>query len=78
MSGLSPEAREMLDVIRRIGSDAEGGRPIVRRVQIDVVLKRAPGNAATRRALDELDAIGDLENVTRSGSGREPISFTLA
>ncbi|HSI80266.1 MAG TPA: hypothetical protein VK919_06395 [Solirubrobacterales bacterium] len=78
MSGLSPEAREMLDLIRRIGSDADGGRPVVRRGQIDVALERTPGNAATRSALKELDAIGDLENVTRSGSGREPISFTLA
>lgn len=78
MSGLSQEARDLLAVIRRIDSDSEGLHPRINRDEIDDVLGRAPGNGATRHALDELDVIGDLENVTRSGSAREPISFTLA
>jgi hypothetical protein len=78
MSGLSQQARDLLDVIRQIDSDSEERHPEINRDEIDDALGRAPGNEATRHALNELDVIGDLERVTRSGSAREPISFTLA
>jgi len=78
VSGLSQGARDLLDVIREIDLDSEQSRPQINRDEIDDALGRAHGSEATRSALNELDLIGDLENVTRFGSARDPISFTLA
>jgi len=78
IAGLTQEARDLLDVIRGIDLNGDGAHPVIRTDEVDAALGRAPGNATTRGALDELDEIGDLENITRSDPGREPISFTLA
>lgn len=79
MTGLSQEARDLLELIRRIDSRG-GGRlhPLIRRDELDGALGRPHGSEQTRLALSELDAIGDLENVTRAGGSRDPVSFTLA
>jgi len=78
LDGLSDEARDMLEVIRGIDSEAAQVHPTIGRAELDERLGRLPGNEATRNALRELDSIGDLENVTRSGHSGEPVSFTLA
>ena len=78
MSGLSQEARDVLDIVRGIDLGSEQPRPQIHSDDIDDVLGRLHGNEVTQQALAELAEIGDLENVTHLGPAPGPTSFTLA
>jgi hypothetical protein len=78
VSGLSQDARDVLEVIRGIDLASREAHPQIHRNEIDEVLGRAHGNQATQHALNELDEIGDLENVTRIDPSHRLVSFTLA
>jgi hypothetical protein len=77
VNALSQEARDVLDVVRGLDLGSDGMQPEIHRDQVNDVLGRPHGDAATQRALAELEVIGDLENVTHREHVIGPISFTL-